>query len=123
SRDWAAKGPKLLGVRAVVAKSFERIHRTNLVGMGILPLEFPAGVDATTLHLVGTEKYTISGLSKGVTPRQTLKLLVERADGQKTEVDVRCRLDTEVEVQYYLNGGILDYVLRKMIAEKHGSRN
>lgn len=116
SRDWAAKGPKLLGVKAVIAKSFERIHRTNLIGMGILPLQFPAGIDASSLGLTGSEKYSVLGLRDDLSPNQKLVLRIERETGELADIDVICRLDTEIEVAYYKNGGILEYVLRKFIA-------
>ncbi len=114
SRDWAAKGPFLLGVRAAIAESFERIHRSNLVGMGILPLQFAPGQNAETLGLKGTERITIEGISGTLTPRQGVIVQVERADGTKTSFGATARLDTPVEINYYRNGGILQTVLRKM---------
>ncbi len=111
SRDWAAKGALLLGVRAVLARSFERIHRSNLVGMGVLPLELPAGRDAAALGLDGTETYRIP-IGDDVRPRQTLRVEAARTDGGRVEFDAVCRLETEVEVAYYRNGGILPTVLR-----------
>jgi aconitate hydratase len=116
SRDWAAKGTRLLGVKAVVAESFERIHRSNLVGMGVLPLQFQPGSDRTTLGLDGSETFDITGLSHGIQPGMTLTLTVHRADGSQTEVPVLCRIDTLDEVEYYRNGGILHYVLRQLLA-------
>jgi aconitate hydratase len=116
SRDWAAKGTRLLGVKAVVAESFERIHRSNLVGMGVLPLQFQPGSDRTTLGLDGSETFDITGLSKGIQPGMTLTLTVHRADGSQTELPVLCRIDTLDEVEYYRNGGILHYVLRQLLA-------
>jgi aconitate hydratase len=116
SRDWAAKGTRLLGVKAVVAESFERIHRSNLVGMGVLPLQFQPGSDRTTLGLDGSETFDITGLSNGIQPGMTLTLTVHRADGSQTEVPVLCRIDTLDEVEYYRNGGILHYVLRQLLA-------
>jgi aconitate hydratase len=116
SRDWAAKGPMLLGVRAVVAESFERIHRSNLVGMGILPLVFPEGVTRKTLKLDGTETYDIIGVEKGITPGMPLPLTIHRADGATEVIQVKCRIDTLDEVEYYRHGGILPYVLRSMMA-------
>jgi aconitate hydratase len=116
SRDWAAKGTRLLGVKAVVAESFERIHRSNLVGMGVLPLQFQPGSDRTTLGLEGSETFDITGLSNGIQPGMTLTLTVHRADGSQTEVPVLCRIDTLDEVEYYRNGGILHYVLRQLLA-------
>jgi aconitate hydratase len=116
SRDWAAKGPLLLGVRAVIAESFERIHRTNLIGMGILPLEFPTGSGAAALGLDGTELYTIRGLEDGLAPRTSLRVEAVAADGTVRGFDARCRLDGPVEVDYYRHGGILPAVLRRLAA-------
>jgi len=115
SRDWAAKGTLLLGVRAVIAESYERIHRSNLVGMGVLPLQFRPGESAETLGLTGTERLTIRGLSTDLAPRQHLEVEVERPDGGGTTFEVAARLDTPVELNYYRNGGILPTVLRKML--------
>jgi aconitate hydratase len=117
SRDWAAKGTRLLGVKAVVAQSFERIHRSNLVGMGVLPLQFPEGVSAQTLNLDGTETYDITGLSDSIQPRQDVTLHITRKDGTKESHQVRLRIDTPIEVDYYRHGGILPFVLRQLIAE------
>jgi len=116
SRDWAAKGTLLLGVRAVIAESFERIHRANLVGMGVLPLTFPEGVTRATLGLDGSETFDLTGLEEGLRPRATLRLTILRADGSRQEVALLCRLDTEDEVEYYRHGGILHYVLRQLLA-------
>jgi aconitate hydratase len=116
SRDWAAKGANLLGVKAVVAQSFERIHRSNLVGMGVLPLQFREGTTAQTLHLDGTETYDIVGLDANLKPQQDLMLRIARQDGGVEEVPVRCRIDTPIEVDYYQHGGILPYVLRQLLA-------
>jgi aconitate hydratase len=113
SRDWAAKGPRLLGVKAVVAESFERIHRSNLIGMGILPLQFIDGFDRKRLNLTGAEKITISGMQKGLQPGQHLELSVTDASGSVLAVDVLCRIDTSDEVAYFEAGGILQYVLDK----------
>jgi aconitate hydratase len=113
SRDWAAKGTKLLGVRAVVAQSFERIHRSNLVGMGVLPLQFEEGTNAATLGLTGTETFDITGVEAGLRPRMTVTLVI---DGE-TKVPVRVRIDTPIEVDYYVHGGILPFVLRQLIAQ------
>ena len=115
SRDWAAKGTLLLGVRAVIAESFERIHRANLVGMGVLPLTFPEGVGRRTLGLDGSETFDLVGLEDGLRPRATLRLTIRRADGSVQEVELLCRLDTEDEVEYYRHGGILHYVLRQLL--------
>ncbi|MDE2385564.1 MAG: aconitate hydratase AcnA [Alphaproteobacteria bacterium] len=114
SRDWAAKGTNLLGVRAVIAQSFERIHRSNLVGMGVVPLQFKDGDSWAKLGLTGTEKITINGLAEDLKPRAMLKVDVERADGSKTSFDVLCRIDTLDEIDYFKNGGILQFVLRNI---------
>ncbi|MFN4289242.1 MAG: aconitate hydratase AcnA [Permianibacter sp.] len=116
SRDWAAKGTKLLGVKAVVAESFERIHRSNLVGMGVLPLQFQGNDSIASLGLKGDETVNVVGLEAGIKPRQTLKVEITRKDGSKVTIDALCRIDTANEVEYYKNGGILQYVLRNMIA-------
>lgn len=116
SRDWAAKGPKLLGVTAVIAESFERIHRSNLIGMGILPLEFKNGATRKTLNLNGSEVIDIVGLTDDIKPRMDLKAVIHRENGAKEEVMLLCRIDTLNEVEYYRNGGILQYVLRKMMS-------
>ncbi|MBL0929349.1 MAG: aconitate hydratase AcnA [Alphaproteobacteria bacterium] len=115
SRDWAAKGTILLGVKAVVAESFERIHRSNLVGMGVLPLQFPDGVTRQTLKLDGTEVCDFTGIGDGIKPRQTVKLTIKRASGAVDTVDLLCRIDTLDEVEYYRHGGILPYVLRGLL--------
>jgi len=117
SRDWAAKGTNLLGVKAVIAQSFERIHRSNLVGMGVLPLQFEEGVSAASLGLKGDETFDVVGVEGGITPRMTATLVVHRADGTSEEVPLRLRIDTPIEVDYYLHGGILPYVLRQLIAK------
>ncbi|QUY50863.1 aconitate hydratase AcnA [Serratia plymuthica] len=114
SRDWAAKGPRLLGVRVVIAESFERIHRSNLIGMGILPLEFPAGVDRKTLGLSGDEQISVGGLQT-LKPGQTVPVHITYADGRQEVVNTRCRIDTGNELTYYENDGILHYVIRKML--------
>jgi aconitate hydratase len=116
SRDWAAKGPLLLGVRAVIAESYERIHRSNLVGMGILPLQWKDGESASSHGLTGRESLTIRGLSGSLAPRQDVTVELERPDGGKAALVVTARLDTPVEVNYFRNGGILQTVLRKMLA-------
>ncbi|MFZ1416658.1 MAG: aconitate hydratase AcnA [Defluviicoccus sp.] len=112
SRDWAAKGTRLLGVKAVIAESFERIHRSNLVGMGVLPLQFLAGCDRKSLHLDGSEIFDITGLAGAVTPRMELRLTIHRANGAREDVNVLSRIDTLDEIEYYKAGGILQYVLR-----------
>jgi aconitate hydratase len=116
SRDWAAKGTRLLGVRAVVAQSYERIHRSNLVGMGVLPLQFPEGSGASTLGLDGTETFDLAGLGGTLKPRQEIALKIRRPDGSESETPLRVRIDTPIEVDYYRHGGILPYVLRQLLA-------
>ncbi|HXT11452.1 MAG TPA: aconitate hydratase [Candidatus Angelobacter sp.] len=116
SRDWAAKGTALLGVKAVVAQSFERIHRSNLVGMGVLPLQFKEGTTAQTLKLDGTETFDVLGLNANLKPQQDLTLRIKRANGKTDDVPVRCRIDTPIEIDYYQHGGILSYVLRQLVA-------
>jgi aconitate hydratase len=116
SRDWAAKGTNLLGVKAVVAQSFERIHRSNLVGMGVLPLQFKDGTTVQSLKFDGTETYDIVGLGANLKPQQDLTLRVTRKDGKVENVPVRCRIDTPIEIEYYQHGGILPYVLRQLVA-------
>jgi len=118
SRDWAAKGTALLGVRAVVAQSFERIHRSNLVGMGVLPLQFKAGASALALKLDGTETYDVVGLGPNLKPQQDLTLRITRANGTVENVAVRCRIDTPIEIDYYQHGGILPYVLRQLLGRE-----
>jgi aconitate hydratase len=113
SRDWAAKGTLLLGVKAVITESFERIHRSNLVGMGVLPLTFKDGMDRKTLGLTGEEILDIVGLQE-ITPRMDLSLIIHRPNGTTDTVPVLCRIDTVDEVAYYQHGGILQYVLRGM---------
>jgi aconitate hydratase len=115
SRDWAAKGTNLLGVRAVITESFERIHRSNLVGMGVLPLQFADGVTRKTLGLDGTESFTIMKIAE-LRPRQDVEVTLTRADGTVETFLTRCRIDTVNELEYFLNGGILQYVLRKLAA-------
>ena len=114
SRDWAAKGSALLGVKAVVACSFERIHRSNLIGMGVLPLEFLNEDSWETLQIKGDETFAIIGVEKGIAPKQKVFLEIER-NGEKRRVEVQVRIDTLIEVEYFLNGGIMPYVLRKLI--------
>jgi aconitate hydratase len=115
SRDWAAKGTRLLGVKAVIAQSFERIHRSNLVGMGVLPLCFADGVNAASLKLDGTEIYSLRGLTDEIKPRQIVMLEIRRADGRIENVPLVLRIDTPIEVDYYQHGGILPYVLRQIV--------
>ncbi|MBV8532444.1 MAG: aconitate hydratase AcnA, partial [Verrucomicrobia bacterium] len=115
SRDWAAKGTRLLGVKAVIAASFERIHRSNLVGMGVLPLQFSEGVNAQSLQLDGSEIYSIRGLSNDIRPREEVLLEIERKDRGKETVPLILRIDTPIEVDYYRHGGILPFVLREIL--------
>jgi aconitate hydratase len=117
SRDWAAKGTNQLGVKIVVAQSFERIHRSNLVGMGVLPLQFKEGTAAQTLKLDGTETYDVLGLTPAIKPQQDLTLRITRSDGLVENVPVRCRIDTPIEIDYYQHGGILPYVLRQIVSK------
>jgi aconitate hydratase len=115
SRDWAAKGSRLLGVRAVIAESFERIHRSNLIGMGVLPLQFIDGFDRKLLKLTGVEQISIGGMQNGLKPGQKLELTVTDSNGSATVIDVLCRIDTRDEVAYYEAGGILQYVLDRSV--------
>lgn len=120
SRDWAAKGPALLGVRAVIVESFERIHRSNLVGMGILPLQFADGEGRATLGLDGSEVYTIEGIMGGLRPRQRVRVRARRTDGTETVFEALVRIEAPVEVEYYRHGGILNLILRRMLAAGAG---
>ena len=115
SRDWAAKGTRLLGVRAVIAQSFERIHRSNLIGMGVLPLQFAEGESWQTLGLDGSETITVEGLTT-LTPRSPVTVKIVFADGRVKNAVTRCRIDTINELDYYRHGGILQYVLRNLVA-------
>jgi len=115
SRDWAAKGTKLLGIKTVIAESFERIHRSNLIGMGILPLEFVEGTNRTNLKLNGSELISVMDLKKGILPADHLKIEIKYQSGEIKKINVLCRIDTKNELEYYKNGGILQYVLRNMI--------
>ena len=116
SRDWAAKGTQLLGVKAVVAKSFERIHRSNLAGMGVLPIQFKDGMGATDLNLDGTESFDLLGLENGISPQQDLTLVIKRDGGSSQNVPVMLRLDTPIEIEYFQAGGILPFVLGQLLA-------
>jgi aconitate hydratase len=116
SRDWAAKGTMLMGVKAVVAQSFERIHRSNLVGMGVLPLQFKEGESAQSINLQGTETFDLIGLENTeVRPRQNVTLRVHRSEGETEEIQLILRIDTPIELEYYKAGGILPYVLRQLL--------
>ena len=116
SRDWAAKGTKLLGIKAVLAESFERIHRSNLIGMGVLPLQFKEGFDRKKLNITGAELVSVINIDKGVKPRQEVTCEIKYQDGTSKKIQMLCRIDTANEVEYYKNGGILQYVLRNMLA-------
>ena len=115
SRDWAAKGTKLLGIRAVIAESFERIHRSNLIGMGILPLQFTNGVNRKNLNLIGSELISVLDVEKGINPSDEVTIEIKYTSGDSKKVKTLCRIDTKNELEYYKNGGILQYVLRNMI--------
>ena len=117
SRDWAAKGTALLGVRAVIAQSYERIHRSNLIGMGVLPLQFKDGDSHESLGLRGDETFDIRDLDDGLKPGSVIKVISTATDGSKKEFDVTIRIDGDVEVEYYRNGGILQTVVRKVIGD------
>ena len=117
SRDWAAKGPALLGVKFVIAESFERIHRSNLVGMGVLPLQFKPGENAASLGLTGREAYTVTGLQGGPSPRQTVTVSARSDDGTERRFEAIARLDGPIDVEYYRAGGILPAVLRRLARE------
>ena len=114
SRDWAAKGTLLLGVKAVLAESFERIHRSNLIGMGVLPLQFKEGVTRKTLALTGEERFDLAGLTGGIKPRMEVEVTLHRPGGAVERLGVICRIDTLDEVEYFRNGGILPFVLRNL---------
>jgi aconitate hydratase len=115
SRDWAAKGTRLLGVRAVVAASFERIHRSNLVGMGVLPLQFVDGMSAQSLGLDGSEVFSITGLSDSIQPGQQVTLEIQGKDRKSRSAPIKLRIDTPIEIDYYRHGGILPFVLRQLL--------
>nr|MBA2724519.1 aconitate hydratase [Actinomycetota bacterium] len=116
SRDWAAKGPRLLGVAAAIAESFERIHRSNLVGMGVLPLQFIGGESASSLGLSGHEVFDVLGVADGLEPHAELEVVARADDGSEKRFSVECRIDSEVELDYYRHGGVLQMVLRRMLA-------
>ncbi|MBU1776385.1 MAG: aconitate hydratase, partial [Gammaproteobacteria bacterium] len=117
SRDWAAKGTQLLGVKAVIAKSYERIHRSNLVGMGVLPLQFKGSDSLASLNLTGDETFDLIGISDKLKPQQDVTLTIKRKDGSKQNVVLLLRIDTPIEVDYYKNGGILPFVLRELVGK------
>ena len=114
SRDWAAKGTVLLGIKAVIAESFERIHRSNLVGMGVLPLQFKDGMTRKTLNLTGHESFDVGGIEDGIKPGMDVPLTIHRRDGTSETITLTCRIDTAEEVEYFKNGGVLHYVLRNL---------
>jgi aconitate hydratase len=116
SRDWAAKGTQLLGIKAVIARSFERIHRSNLVGMGVLPLQFKGEDSIDTLHIIGDETFDLIGVNDHMTPQSDVILKITRANGSTQEVELLSRIDTPIEVDYYEHGGILPFVLRDILA-------
>ncbi len=115
SRDWAAKGPALLGVRAVIAESYERIHRSNLIGMGVLPLQFLEGQNPASLGLTGRERYDVRGIAQGLSPGGTVQVSAKDDAGRAVAFEARVRLDTPIELEYYRHGGILPYVLRQLL--------
>ena len=115
SRDWAAKGTQLLGVKAVIARSFERIHRSNLVGMGVMPLQFKGNDSVQSLGIKGDEQFDLLGL-EAARPQQNVTLVIRSPDGSRREIELLCRIDTAIEVDYYLHGGILPYVLRELMS-------
>ena len=123
SRDWAAKGSALLGVKAIIAETYERIHRSNLVCMGVLPLQFDEGESAQSLGLTGLETYSITGIGAGITPRQKARVSVTRQDGSRVEFDTTVRIDAPAEVEYFSHGGILQMVLRQLLADAKQPRS
>ena len=115
SRDWAAKGTRLLGVRAVIAQSFERIHRSNLVGMGVLPCQFHDDTNAASLRLDGSERFDLKGIEDGIEPLEEITLVIHRKSGEVEEIPITLRIDTPIEVDYFKHGGILPFVLRQLL--------
>ena len=115
SRDWAAKGPYLQGIKAVIAESYERIHRSNLVGMGVLPLQYIDGDTAEKLGLTGNETFTITGISVDIKPLKKLQVIAKKENGQELKFKAIARLDSNIEIEYYRHGGILQYVLRQFL--------
>jgi aconitate hydratase len=116
SRDWAAKGTQLLGVKVVIARSFERIHRSNLVGMGVLPCQFKGSDSVASLKIQGDEEFDVTGIEAGIRPQMDVMLTIRRKDGSTQQVPLLLRIDTPIEVDYYLHGGILPFVLRELLA-------
>jgi aconitate hydratase len=117
SRDWAAKGTNLLGIKVVLAESFERIHRSNLMQMGVLPLEFMNGKTSETLGIKWDEKFSFTGISEDLHPGKIIKVIAEKDTGEKIEFEAKSRLDSEIEIAYYTNGGILQYILRQFLKD------
>jgi aconitase A len=117
SRDWAAKGPRLLGVSAIIAETFERIHRANLAGMGVMPVQFQSGTTRKSLQLDGSEMYDVKGLEAGLAPRCTLTLEITRKNGTRSAVPVTCRLDTDEEIAYFSAGGLLPMMCERVLQE------
>ena len=117
SRDWAAKGTFLLGIKAVLAESYERIHRSNLVEMGVLPLQYVAGETAAKIGLTGKEIFTITGISRGLEPLKIMQVIALKKDGNEIKFDAIARLDSKIEIEYFRHGGILQYVLRKFLGK------
>jgi aconitate hydratase len=115
SRDWAAKGTFLLGVKAVIAESYERIHRSNLVGMGVLPLQYKDGETAESLNLTGDEFYTITGIAEDIKPLKEVQVIAKKSDGVEIRFNAIARMDSHIEIEYYRHGGILQYVLRQFL--------
>ena len=116
SRDWAAKGTQLLGVKVVIARSFERIHRSNLVGMGVLPCQFKGADSVASLSLLGDEQFDVTGIEADIRPQMDIMMTIHRKDGSTQKVPLLLRIDTPIEVDYYLHGGILPFVLRELLA-------
>ena len=119
SRDWAAKGAFLLGIKAILAESYERIHRSNLVGMGVLPLQYVDGDTAEKLGLAGDETFTITGISENISPLKKVEVTARKEDGQEIKFQAIARMDSKIEIEYYRHGGILQYVLRQFLANTH----
>jgi aconitate hydratase len=119
SRDWAAKGALLLGIKAILAESYERIHRSNLVGMGVLPLQYVKGDTAEKLGITGNELFTITGIAEGIKPLKKVDVIARKEDGHEITFEAIVRMDSKIEIEYYRHGGILQYVLRQFLANTH----
>jgi aconitate hydratase len=117
SRDWAAKGAFLLGIKAILAESYERIHRSNLVGMGVLPLQYMKGDTAEKLGITGNEVFTVTGIAEDITPLKKVQVIAKKEDGQEIRFNAIARMDSKIEIEYYRHGGILQYVLRQFLAK------